>query len=168
MYTLEEAYNDKKLSMEEIVEIFQVVYGYIPYMYSSTEEYPFVIFDEKKNCIGADDTFLDTVTSFDNEGALNVAKGYMTANVFDGVSYGSNPRSAVILLRRDYQMHTGSPGLLSQPADTIISRRCRDLSSSILEDISLPLLRIEASSPSASSPGPARAIRRYSPRNSSL
>lgn len=32
MYTLEEAYNDKKLSLEEIVEIFQVVYGYIPYM----------------------------------------------------------------------------------------------------------------------------------------
>ena len=32
MYTLEEAYNGKKLSMEQIVEIFQVVYGYIPYM----------------------------------------------------------------------------------------------------------------------------------------
>ncbi len=32
MYTLEEAYNDKKLSMEQIAEIFQVVYGHIPYM----------------------------------------------------------------------------------------------------------------------------------------
>lgn len=32
MYTLEEAYNSKKLSLQEIGEIFQVVYGYLPYM----------------------------------------------------------------------------------------------------------------------------------------
>ena len=85
-------------------EAIYTEYGYIPYMYSSTEEYPFVIFDGNKVCIGADDTFLDTVTSFDNEGALNIAKAHLAANVWDGSSYGASARSAVILMRRDYQM----------------------------------------------------------------
>lgn len=36
MYTLEEAYNIKKLTFQQIEEIFQVVYGYLPYMIMGT------------------------------------------------------------------------------------------------------------------------------------
>ena len=76
-------------------------YGNIPARY---ENYPFVAFDENKNFIGADDTFLDTVSSYDNEGIVHVAKGYLAANTWDGASFGANPRSAFILVRADYKM----------------------------------------------------------------
>lgn len=85
-------------------EDIKTAYGNIPFRYQSVQDYPFIIFGENKNCIGADDTFLDITSSYDNDGAFNVAKGYLTSNVWSGTSYGSNPRSAIILLRRDYTM----------------------------------------------------------------
>lgn len=88
-------------------EDIKTAYGNIPFRYQSVQDYPFIIFGENKNFINADDTFLDITDSYDNDGAFNAAKGYLTANAWDGASYGSNPRSAVILLRRNYTMASG-------------------------------------------------------------
>ena len=76
-------------------------YGNIPARY---ENYLFVAFGENKNFIGADDTFLDTVSSYDNEGIVHAAKNYLSGNTWNGTSFGANPRSAVILVRGDYKM----------------------------------------------------------------
>ena len=81
-----------------------VKYGYVPYRYHSVENYPFVIFGENNNFVAADDTFLDVTEKYDNDGAFNAAKGYLSANVWDGSSYGQNPRVATIVMRRDYTM----------------------------------------------------------------
>ena len=84
-------------------------YGTIPTTYADADEYPFVIFDEKGNCIGAHKNFLDTTSSYNNGGALHMAKSHLaTANYWDGESYGSSPSSVVIIMR-----------------NTIISRRYR-------------------------------------------
>ncbi len=85
-------------------EAIKTPYGDIPYRYNSVEDYPFVVFDENKNFKGADDTLLDKASAYDNEGAFNTAKGYLVGNVWDGTSYGVNPRVAFILMRRDYVM----------------------------------------------------------------
>ncbi|MBQ3015216.1 MAG: Ig-like domain-containing protein [Clostridia bacterium] len=85
-------------------EAISTKYGDIPYRYHSITDYPFVVFGENKNFVGADDTFLDITDSYDNDGAFNAAKGYLVANVWDGTSYGASPRAAFILMRRDYAM----------------------------------------------------------------
>ena len=79
-------------------------YGYISYEYRDAEAYPFAVFDENGGFIKAFASFMDCESSYDNDGAVYGAKNYMAANVWDGSSYGDNPRSAIILLRRDYSM----------------------------------------------------------------
>ncbi len=78
-------------------------YGDIPYQYYSTEKYPFVVFDENGNFLGAFDSLLDTTNPYNNNGAVNAAKNYMSANTWDGSSYGQSPKAAFIILRRDYK-----------------------------------------------------------------
>lgn len=92
-------------------------YGNIPARY---ENYPFVAFGENKNFIGADDTFLDTVSSYDNEGIVHAAKGYLASNTWNGSSFGDNPRSAIVLVRADYKMASNeSYNNLSQVQGTL-------------------------------------------------
>ncbi len=79
-------------------------YGVIPYEYRSVEKYPFVIFDENKNFKNAYHTLLDTTSSYDNNGAVHIAKNYLAGNVWDGTSFGDSPRAAYILMRADYTM----------------------------------------------------------------
>ena len=85
-------------------ESVKTPYGEIPFTYANAELYPFVIFGEKGNFLGADDTFLDITDKYENDGALNAAKEYMKGNVYANDSYGDNPLAATILMRRDYAM----------------------------------------------------------------
>ncbi|MBE6536783.1 MAG: hypothetical protein E7673_02395 [Ruminococcaceae bacterium] len=78
-------------------------YGDIPYQYYSKDDYPFAVFDEKGNFLGAFGSLLDTVEPCNNEGAIHAAKVYMSANTWDGSSYGANPKAAFIVMRRDYK-----------------------------------------------------------------
>ncbi len=78
-------------------------YGDIPYQYYSKEDYPFAVFDEKGNFIGAYESLLDCTDPYNNNGAVNFAKDYMSGNTWNGSSYGASPRAAYILMRRDYK-----------------------------------------------------------------
>ena len=78
-------------------------YGDIPYQYYSKEDYPFAVFDEKGNFIGAYESLLDVTDPYNNNGAVNFAKDYMSGNTWNGSSYGASPRAAYILMRRDYK-----------------------------------------------------------------
>ncbi len=73
-------------------------YGLIPEQYASTENYPFVLFDENGNFIGAYDRWLGENGS---GSILGAARNYVV-NAWDGYSYGSNPKEAFIVMRRDY------------------------------------------------------------------
>lgn len=80
-------------------------YGVIPETYADVEKYPFVIFDENGNCIGAHANFLDIASSYDNAGSVHIAKVYMAKNNYwDGEGYGDSPASAYIVMRADYTM----------------------------------------------------------------
>ena len=80
-------------------------YGVIPDKYADVTKYPFVIFDNQGNFVNAHANFLDTASSYDNAGALHLAKGYLSkANYWDGTSYGDSPASAYIVMRADYTM----------------------------------------------------------------
>ncbi len=77
-------------------------YGYIPFMYQSVEDYPFVAFDEKGNFIKAS-AFLYGPNDEANS-VMGRAKEYIKANVWDGSSYGASPKAVYIIMRRDYNM----------------------------------------------------------------
>ena len=79
-----------------------VKYGYVMDSYLDTEKYPFIVFGEAGNFLGAYASLLDCVSSYDNDGAVYCAKGHMAANTWNGTSYGDNPKAATILLRRNY------------------------------------------------------------------
>ena len=82
-------------------------YGTIPFRYASLIDYPFLVFVKNGNKLtlyGGDNTFLDTVSSYDNEGALHIAKDAISGNTWDGTSYGTSAKSALILVRTDYKM----------------------------------------------------------------
>ncbi len=79
-------------------------YGIIPQQYANVDLFPFIIFNEKGECIGAESYFLDRVKEYNNEGALHVAKTYLSSNTWNGESFGSNERKAYIVLRKDYVM----------------------------------------------------------------
>ena len=80
-------------------------YGTIPDVYESADDYPFVLFDNNGNFIGAHTSFLDTANAYNNDGALHLAKAYMSkANYWNGENYGDSPVSAYIVLRTDYTM----------------------------------------------------------------
>ncbi len=81
-----------------------VKYGAIPFTYANPEFYPFVVFSGTGTFWGADDTFLDTVSSYDNEGIIHTAKDKLSSNVWDGTSYGDSPLTAIVLMRADYTM----------------------------------------------------------------
>ncbi len=83
-------------------EPIKTPYGSIPFMYQSAELYPFVAFDEKGNFIKAS-AFLYGPNDEANS-VMGRVKEYLKANVWDGTSYGNSPKTAYILLRRDYQM----------------------------------------------------------------
>ncbi|MCK9479478.1 MAG: Ig-like domain-containing protein [Firmicutes bacterium] len=75
------------------------IYGKIPEEYLNAEEYPFVAFDENGYFLGASAEFYGKQVA---TAAINVAKGYLLANTWDGSSYGDNPKEAFVLMRRDY------------------------------------------------------------------
>ena len=95
--------NQFSFNMYEIPEKLYTKHGVIPYEYMSEVKYPFVVFDENGNCLGAFNSLLDCSDPYNNNGALHKAKSYMSANTWDGTSFGDNPKSATILLRRDYK-----------------------------------------------------------------
>ena len=81
-----------------------IKYGSVPFAYTNAEFYPFLVFDKNGAFLGADDTFLDTVAPTDNEGAIHIAKSHMQSNSWNGTDFGSDERSATILMRADYSM----------------------------------------------------------------
>ena len=83
-------------------EPIKTSYGDIPFMYQSAELYPFVAFDENGNLIKAS-AFLYGANDEGNS-VMGRVKEYLKANVWDGTSYGNSPKTAYILLRRDYTM----------------------------------------------------------------
>ncbi|MBR2650242.1 MAG: Ig-like domain-containing protein [Clostridia bacterium] len=82
-------------------EPIKTSYGYIPFMYQSTEKYPFVVFNENGVVIGASDVFYGANLG---ASAFGVAKDYLAANVYNGTEYTGTVRSAYIILRRNYTM----------------------------------------------------------------
>ncbi len=79
-------------------------YGYIPPIYESATEYPFIVFNEKGEVIGTAKNLFGANAS---GSAIDIAKVYMDDNVWDGESYGTSPRAAFILMRCDYTYISG-------------------------------------------------------------
>ena len=75
-------------------------YGIIPEEYASVEDYPFVLFDEKGNFKSAYNAFIGNGDNGDG-GVLGAAKSYVV-NAWNGTSYGTDPKEAFIVMRRDY------------------------------------------------------------------
>ena len=88
----------------EIPKELVTKYGIIPQQYENSAMFPFVIFNEKGECIGAESYLLDRVKEYNNEGALHVAKSYLSANTWENGSFGSSEKKAYIVLRTDYVM----------------------------------------------------------------
>ena len=92
---------------EQVKNPLVTKYGVISDKYASATDYPFVIFDEKGNCLGAHKNFLDTASSYDNAGSVHIAKTYLAkTNYWDGEGYGDSPAEAFIVMRADYTMTT--------------------------------------------------------------
>lgn len=81
-----------------------IKYGTVPFAYANPEFYPFLVFSAAGEFWGADDTFLDTVANYDNEGIIHIAKEKLSVNVWNGTSYGDSPLTAVVLMRANYTM----------------------------------------------------------------
>ena len=96
--------NSFSFNMYEYPEELVTKYGLIPQQYSNSALYPFIIFDENGNCIGAESFLFDRVSEYNNEGAFHKAKVYLQNNVWENDSFGENERRAYILLRGDYVM----------------------------------------------------------------
>ncbi len=92
--------NEFTFNFPEPAKTITTEYGVIPEEYMSAEKYPFVIFDNNKNCIGA----ATHLSISESDGAIGIAKNALKANKWDGESYGSNPLSMYILMRRDVTM----------------------------------------------------------------
>jgi len=85
-------------------EYVDTKYGRIPAKFTFTDKYPFVVFDENGNCINDSKTF-------EFYPIVNLAKNYLKYNFYNGTSYSYNggaPRTAVILMRRDYAIGTNA------------------------------------------------------------
>ena len=83
-------------------EPIKTPYGELPFSYQSAELYPFMAFDGDGKFIIASAYLYGP-----NNEALSVmgrVKEYLKTNVWDGTSYGAAPKTAYIVLRRDYQM----------------------------------------------------------------
>lgn len=100
-----EASSFTALSADKLISVYaprsgelSTKYGIIPEEYSNAESYPFIMFDENGSFKGAYTSFLDK-----SSGALNAAKVYV-ANAWDGSSYGTEPKEAFIIMRRDYTL----------------------------------------------------------------
>ena len=81
-------------------EYIDTKYGKIPAKFTFADKYPFVVFNEKGECINAEDTY----EFYPN---VNLAKAYLKYNAWNGTSYSSNggaARTAVVLMRRDYSI----------------------------------------------------------------
>ena len=78
-------------------------YGEIPANYSA-EKYPFAVFDENGNFLGAYATLFDVTNPFNNDGAFTGAANYLINNIWDGGGWGDSPKAACILMRRNYVM----------------------------------------------------------------
>ena len=79
-------------------------YGYVYPEYLDIDKYPFAVFSEKGTFLGGFEHLMDCASPYDNEGAVYRAKAYLDSNSWNGTSYGDNPKSAVILLRKDYAL----------------------------------------------------------------
>lgn len=73
-------------------------FGIVPEAYSNADAYPFVLFDENGNFKAAYTKWLGTNGS---GGVITAARNYVV-NAWDGTSYGTDPKEAYIVLRRDY------------------------------------------------------------------
>ena len=97
--------NSFSFDMNSMPEEMYTDYGMIPYEYRSTELYPFAIFDGNGNFITAYEYWLGN-----GNGPLDyLAYTYMTDNSYNSstgkfTNNGTEAKSAVILLRRDYAM----------------------------------------------------------------
>ena len=91
--------NDDVYAKYVVGESIKTEYGSIPHSYKSVEDYPFAVFDEKGNLIGMAPYFYGNKKL---DSAIQLAKVYMADNIWNGTSYGSSPKKAIILLRRDY------------------------------------------------------------------
>lgn len=82
----------------------QTAYGEIQEGFESVKDYPFVIFDNNGNWVGASNCLLgENLTS----SAVAQAKEYLKKNVWDGSSYGDSEISVTILMRDDVDMGSG-------------------------------------------------------------
>ena len=97
-------------------------YGDIPASNQSVELYPFVVFSESGKFLGAYNVFYGANAS---ASAIGRAKDYLSANVWNGTSYGANEKSVVIMMRRDYALGSGEYyDNLSQVQGTITIDLC--------------------------------------------
>jgi len=98
-----------KYGTEDSTDIYRLTYEYvntkygiIPAEYTFTDKYPFLLFDENRNCKGGSDNFYTVV---------NNAKTYLAYNAYNGESYtyeGGVARQAIILMRCDHSILSGS------------------------------------------------------------
>ena len=78
-------------------------YGVVFPEYADATKYPFAVFGESGNFIGAFESFLDTENPYNNGGAIYAAKTYLSSNKWTDGSYGENAKSVTVWLRGDYE-----------------------------------------------------------------
>lgn len=103
----------------EVDKSIETEYGIIPEEYISESTYPWVLFDENKNFLGATN---DLYGANNEDSIVGKAKAYLKGNVFDTTNktYGANEKKAYVLLRKDYTMgSTERYGNMSQIQGTI-------------------------------------------------
>ncbi|MBR2650457.1 MAG: Ig-like domain-containing protein, partial [Clostridia bacterium] len=92
-------------------------YGLIPEAYASVEDWPFVLFDEKGNFLGAYNAFIGVGSDGHGAGGvLSPAKNYVN-NAYDGYSYATE-KEAFILLRRNYTFDSSRDAKFDNLAQT--------------------------------------------------
>ena len=77
---------------------YLTVFGIIPEAYANSDAYPFILFDEYGNFKGAYSKWLGANGS---GGVITAARNYVV-NAWDGTSYGTDPKEAYIVMRRNY------------------------------------------------------------------
>ena len=79
-------------------------YGRMTSEYADANKYPFAVFSKDGKFLGAYSSLFDTVSSYDNDGAIYRAKNHLSVNVWTDGSYGDNPNEAIIWVRSDYAL----------------------------------------------------------------
>ena len=77
-------------------------HGYIPSEYLDVDKYPVAVFSDTNVFLGAYDSVFDITNPYNDSGAIYKAKTMLDVNSWNGTSFSNIPKSATIVLRKDY------------------------------------------------------------------